>query len=147
MDFLQEIGTDLLKIRTKVNTEITRIIMLRERDTPIETPGECDCGILGNLTTCLSDVVDANAPKANDEEEGEEGGEDGADAAPAEGGDDAMSPVDAVTMCLMNVDSRIGDLYQGIFVQLAEEKREDLKKELDSLKVSTEQTSRAITIS
>ena len=134
---MQEIGTDLLKIRTKVNTEITRIIMLRERDTPIDTPGECDCGILGNLTTCLSDVVDASAPK-DEEGEGEEG-EEGADEAPAEdgeGGDDAMSPVDAVTMCLMNVDSRIGDLYQGIFVQLAEEKREDLKKELDSLKVN-----------
>ena len=111
--------------------EITRIIMLRETSGPPPSTGECDCGVLKNVTDCIRNVeVKVTPPKAEDA-----AGAD-ADAAPAEG--DAggeMSIVDDVTMCLMTVDGRIGALYQQIFVELEEEKRSQFKDELDGLKV------------
>ena len=115
--------------------EITRIIMLRETSGPPPSTGECDCGVLKNVTDCIRNVeVKVTPPKAEDA-----AGAD-ADAAPAEGdaeGDAGgeMSIVDDVTMCLMTVDGRIGALYQQIFVELEEEKRSQFKDELDGLKV------------
>ena len=48
-----------MSVRTKVNTEITRIIMLREtgiiRTTRPE--GECDCGILEEVVDGLNGVI------------------------------------------------------------------------------------------
>ena len=72
-------GKQLLAIRTKVNTEITRMIMLRETTstTPKKT-GECDCGILGEVEEGLDGVVNMNEKEeGGDEGDKEEGGNPG----------------------------------------------------------------------
>merc|ERR1711971_626443 len=122
--------------RTKVNTEITRIIMLRETGggrPPVRT-GECDCGILEDVVDGLNKVIgedeDAEVIEVGAEEaaaapaEGEEG---------AEGGDD-MSPVQGLTMTLMLIDARIEELYNQILTELDEEKRATAFEELTNLK-------------
>jgi len=142
---LKEIGRQLLAVRTKVNGEITRIIMLRETGNPVKPrDGDCDCGILG-------DIVDGLGKVTGDEEEGEvveEGAEGDAaeapeeaaeDAAPAETegegeGGDEMDPVAGLTMVLMMIDARIGELYTEILSELDEEKRTVASEELQYLK-------------
>lgn len=147
---LQEIGKQLLSVRTKVNTEITRIIMLRETGgTPRRPPtGECDCGILEDVVIGLNkvigededaEVIEAGAEEATGDDvapaddaaaapaEGEEGAEG------AEGGDD-MSPVQGLTMTLMLIDTRIEELYNQILTELDEEKRTTAFEELTNLK-------------
>ena len=56
---LKEIGRQLLAVRTKVNGEITRIIMLRETGNTGVVPrdGDCDCGILGEIVEGLGKVT------------------------------------------------------------------------------------------
>jgi len=147
---LQEIGKQLLSVRTKVNTEITRIIMLRETGGTRSRPptGECDCGILEDVVIGLNGVIGED----KDAEVIEEGAEEatGDDAAPAddaaaapaegeegaegaEGGDD-MSPVQGLTMTLMLIDTRIEELYNQILTELDEEKRTTAFEELTNLK-------------
>jgi hypothetical protein len=57
---LQEIGKELLAVRSKINAEITRIIMLREAKGPAAQTrtSECDCGILKEISDGLMEVVD-----------------------------------------------------------------------------------------
>lgn len=150
---LQEIGKQLLSVRTQVNTEITRIIMLRETGGPGVTTktGDCDCGILEEVVTGLNgvigkdkddkdaEVIEAGAEEAAGEDpapaddaaaapaEGEEGAEG------AEGGDD-MSPVQGLTMTLMLIDARIEELYNQILTELDEETRTTAFEELTNLK-------------
>lgn len=147
---LQEIGKQLLSVRTKVNTEITRIIMLRESGGPRRSPptGECDCGILEDVVDGLNkvigedgdaEVIEAGAEEATGDDaapaddaaaapaEGEEGAEG------AEGGDD-MSPIQGLTMTLMLIDARIEELYNQILTELDEEKRTTAFEELTNLK-------------
>jgi hypothetical protein len=52
--------TDFQIIRSKVNAEITRIIMLRESKgpSPQTRQSECDCGILKEISEGLEEVVD-----------------------------------------------------------------------------------------
>lgn len=59
---LQDIGKQLLAVRTKVNTEITRMIMLREATGTVRTApkGECDCGILDEVVDGLNQVVEGD---------------------------------------------------------------------------------------
>jgi hypothetical protein len=89
---LQEIGKQLLSTRTTVNTEITRIIMLRETDfvQPRTIEGDCDCGILGEIVEGLDTVINPGGV-ADDAEVVETGPTDGDAAAPA---DDAPAPAD-----------------------------------------------------
>ena len=54
---LQEIGKELLAIRSKINAEITRIIMLREaKAIPQTRSSECDCGILKEIAEGLQEI-------------------------------------------------------------------------------------------
>lgn len=150
---LQEIGKQLLSVRTKVNTEITRIIMLRETGGTIRRPptGECDCGILEDVVVGLNGVIGEDTDAEVIEEGAEEAtgddaapaddaaaapaeGEEGAEGAEgAEGGDD-MSPVQGLTMTLMLIDTRIEELYNQILTELDEEKRTTAFEELTNLK-------------
>jgi hypothetical protein len=83
---LQDVGKQLLAIRTKVNSEITRMIMLRETTSTVRKgpDDDCDCGVVGEVFDGLDNVINKG------EGEEEEGGED------AEGGgentDDAVLP-------------------------------------------------------
>merc|ERR1712012_1265124 len=129
-DKLKEIGRQLLSVRTKVNGEITRIIMLRETGVIIRTPdGECDCGILKDIVDGLNKVVDQGEEEGEVVEVGQEGAE-GAEGAeeetPEEGGEEGgeeMTPVEGLTMVLMDIDARIGSLYNEILSELDEVKR------------------------
>ena len=71
---LQNIGKQILAVRTKVNTEITRIIMLRDTDfVQVRTvEGDCDCGILKNIVDGLDEVI---KPGGGDDAEVVEAGE------------------------------------------------------------------------
>jgi len=151
---LQEIGKQLLSVRTKVNTEITRIIMLRETGIRRSIPtGECDCGILEDIVDGLNTVIgndkentevieegakeDAGdgAEDAAGDAAGEAAGEDagaGGEAGGEEGGD--VSPVEGLTMTLMMIDQRIEELYNQILTELDEEKRTTAFEELTNLK-------------
>ena len=54
---LQEIGKELLAVRSKINAEITRIIMLREaKSIPQTRTSECDCGIFKEISDGLQEV-------------------------------------------------------------------------------------------
>ena len=82
LNFLSALGKQLLAIRSKANTEITRMIMLREAtgSSPRAPVGECDCGILGEVDEGLNNVVnmgDKDEEKQEDSEAGEEGGNPG----------------------------------------------------------------------
>ena len=58
---LQEIGRELLAVRSKINAEITRIIMLKEaKALPQARSSECDCGILKEISDGLQEVQDAS---------------------------------------------------------------------------------------
>jgi len=151
---LQEIGKQLLSVRTKVNTEITRIIMLRETGggRPPVRSGDCDCGILEDVVVGLNGVIgeedtdaevievgaeeatgDDAAPAEDAAAAPAEGAEDAEGAEGAEGGDD-MSPVQGLTMTLMLIDTRIEELYNEILTELDEEKRTTAFEELTNLK-------------
>merc|ERR1711971_1440305 len=127
--------------RTKVNTEITRIIMLRETGggrPPVRT-GECDCGILEDVVDGLNKVIGEDEDAEVIEVGAEEATGDDAAAAPAEGeegaeGGDDMSPVQGLTMTLMLIDARIEELYNQILTELDEEKRATAFEELTNLK-------------
>jgi hypothetical protein len=46
--------------RSKINAEITRIIMLREaKSAPQTRTSECDCGILKDISDGLQEVIDS----------------------------------------------------------------------------------------
>jgi len=147
---LQEIGKQLLSVRTKVNTEITRIIMLRESGPRSTRPptGDCDCGILEDVVVGLNkvigegegaEVIEVGAEEATGDDAAPA---DDAAAAPAEGeesaegaeGGDDMSPVQGLTMTLMLIDARIEELYNQILTELDEEKRTTAFEELTNLK-------------
>ena len=70
---LQDVGKQLLAIRTKVNSEITRMIMLRESSglTRSRPTDDCDCGILGEVVEGLDNVI--NQGQEKDDEESEDG--------------------------------------------------------------------------
>lgn len=70
---LQDVGKQLLAIRTKVNGEITRMIMLRESEASTRTvpKDDCDCGILGELVEGLDNVI--NQEKKEEDQPAEEG--------------------------------------------------------------------------
>jgi len=156
---LQEIGKQLLSVRTTVNTEITRIIMLRETDfvQPRTPEGDCDCGILGDIVEGLDGVInpgggdDATVVEAGpDDGAGDDAvpaddaaapADDAAETAPADGEDadgaaegGEMSPVEGLTMTLMIIDARIAELYNQILTELDEEKRTKDSGELTMLK-------------
>jgi len=153
---LQEIGKQLLSTRTTVNTEITRIIMLRETDfVSVRTPeGDCDCGILGEIVDGLDTIINPGGA-GDDAEVVEAGPTDGAEdaaapvdgaaapagdgAAPAAGEGDAAeggetSPITGMTMTIMTIDARIAELYNQILTELDEEKRAKDSTELTMLK-------------
>lgn len=55
-----------MAIRTKVNTEITRMIMLRETTASVRPrTGDCDCGILDEVVDGLDQVVDTDNQNQN----------------------------------------------------------------------------------
>jgi len=112
---LQEIGKELLAVRSKINAEITRIIMLREaKAIPQTRSSECDCGILKEISDGLQEVMDNSKAGGND-------------------------TIQMLTMLLMTVDGRIGVLYNEILGQLDEDKRKKATDELKSLKeISTQ---------
>lgn len=153
-DNLKEIGRQLLSVRTKVNGEITRIIMLRE--TGIVRPksdGDCDCGILKDIVDGLNKVVNSGEEEAEVVEVGdEEGAEEAPEETPAEeeegaedsGNEEEMSPVEGLTMVLMDIDARIGSLYNEILSELDEEKRSVASEELQNLKEISSQLNEVI---
>lgn len=133
-------------MRTKVNGEITRIIMLRETGSipKRSSSDECDCGILKDIVSGLDKVVNDGEEEVIEEgaEEGaEEGGEE-AEAPPAEEGEggeeggEEMDPVQGLTMVLMDIDAKIGTLYNDILSELDEVKRQESSDELSNLKVN-----------
>jgi len=135
---LQDVGKELLSIRTKVNNEITRMIMLRESTVTERrvVDDECDCGILGTVVEGLDGVI-----SKGDEEEKEEGGdeEEGGDDAETPAADDdaeatdaagGMDPVTDLTMILMSVDAEIATLYNEILAEMDDEKRTELSDKL-----------------
>ncbi|TRY76845.1 hypothetical protein TCAL_06875 [Tigriopus californicus] len=143
---LQDVGKQLLAIRTKVNGEITRMIMLRESaaTTRSAPKDDCDCGILGELVEGLDNVINQEKNQDDAEEQPnqeariqfpDQEGEDGADAqaqgAAGEGGD---SPVQQLTMLLMTVDAEIRKLYNEILGELDDTARDVLSQELQDLK-------------
>eukprot|EP00095_Tigriopus_kingsejongensis_P007137 maker-scaffold687_size111633-snap-gene-0.26 protein:Tk07137 transcript:maker-scaffold687_size111633-snap-gene-0.26-mRNA-1 annotation:"pollen specific glycine-rich protein grp16" len=140
---LQDVGKQLLAIRTKVNGEITRMIMLRESSASTRTaPKEdCDCGILGELVEGLENVLNK---EKNQEEEGAQdaaGDQEGADDAKAKEGQDegGEDTVQQLTMLLMTVDAEIRSLYNEILGELDDTAREALSNELQDLKsISTQ---------
>ncbi len=70
---LQDIGKQLLAIRTKVNTEITRMIMLREATGTVRIrKDDCDCGILNEVYDGLENIINEGGDK-------DEGAEDDAE--------------------------------------------------------------------
>jgi len=115
---LQDIGKQLLAIRTTVNGKISEIIMLRENLVVGTTGGDeedCDAGILPEVLASLDAVI----ATATDEK--------------AAGGEED-EPVAMLTMVLMTVDGRIGSLYNEILGQLDEAKRGKANNELLQLK-------------
>jgi len=88
-DKLQDVGKQLLAIRTKVNGEITRMIMLRETTGTVRKrpDDDCDCGVVGEVFDQLDSLVnkgkkdkDADIVEEGDQEgegEVEDGGEPG----------------------------------------------------------------------
>jgi hypothetical protein len=92
---LQDVGKQLLSIRTKVNGEITLMIMLRESSGPsTRDSGDCDCGILGDVVKGLDEVIDMGEEKGDEDdaeivEEGDdaEGDRTDAVACDTDGGD------------------------------------------------------------
>ena len=63
---LQDIGKQLLAIRTKVNAEITRMIMLRESTGIVrKATDDCDCGILDEIVTGMDDILNAESQEEN----------------------------------------------------------------------------------
>jgi len=152
-DKLKEIGRQLLSVRTKVNVEITRIIMLRE--TGIVRPksdGDCDCGILKDIVDGLNKVVNSGEEET---EVVEVGDEEGAEEVPEEetpaeeegaedSGEGEMSPIEGLTMVLMDIDARIGSLYNEILSELDEEKRSVASEELQNLKEISSQLNEVI---
>jgi len=150
---LQEIGRQILQVRTNVNAEITRIIMLRETGNVIPVPrGDCNCGILPSIVEGLDNVVmdkekatvDGDAVVVDAASEDEPAADDTAPAAdgadeeePAEGGE--MSPIEGLTMTLMIIDQEISRLYNEILSAIDEEKRKTSSDELTNLKeISTQ---------
>ena len=68
----QDVGKQLLAIRTKVNTEITRMIMLRESTGQVRArKDDCDCGILGEVVDGLDGVLNQDKDEETVVEEGE----------------------------------------------------------------------------
>jgi len=111
---LQEVGKLLLTIRTKVNGKITQLIMLRENGIVTDVGGDCpDCDFLKKIKTDLDTVIEGG--------EGEEG---------AEGGQE----VTLLTMLLMTIDQRIGNLYNIILGEVDEGPRTKASDELRQLK-------------
>lgn len=133
---LQDVGKQLLAIRTKVNGEITRMIMLRESEASTRTvpKDDCDCGILGELVEGLDNVINQEKKEEDQPAEEDQEGEDGADAQAqgAEAGDD--NPVQQLTMLLMTVDAEIRTLYNEILGELDDAARDALSQELQDLK-------------
>jgi len=128
---LQEIGRQLLAIRTTVNGKIGELIMLRESSASggrdggggaSGGEGDCDCGVLDEVLQGLDEVINTANKKKKD-------GDD--DAAETEEG---QEPVARLTMVLMTVDARIGSLYNEILGQLDEAKRAKAANELRNLK-------------
>ncbi len=73
-DKLQDVGKQLLAIRTKVNAEITRMIMLRESTGKVRAIiDDCDCGILGEVMQGLDKVLQKEAEKEDDADVAEGG--------------------------------------------------------------------------
>ncbi len=67
---LQAVGKQLLSIRSKVNTEITRMIMLRQsKGVPRRQKDDCDCGILGEVFDGLEAIIKEGEEKPDGEEE------------------------------------------------------------------------------
>lgn len=133
-------------MRTKVNGEITRIIMLRETGSipKRSSDDECDCGILKDIVAGLDKVVNDGEEEVVVEEGAEEGGEEAAEEAPPAEGEEGeaggeegeMDPVQGLTMVLMDIDAKIGTLYNDILSELDEVKRQEASDELSNLKVS-----------
>lgn len=127
---LQDVGKQLLAIRTKTNSEITRMIMLRESKVAptLRSSDACDCGILGQLEEQLDAVVnkgdmkeEANATETDDMAAGN------------------GNPLTDLNMILMDVDAEIRKLYSTILSTLDDEAREKLSTELQNIKaISTE---------
>jgi len=111
-DALQDIGRQLLSIRTKVNGEITRLIMLTD-NIIIPTDVCDDCKFLGTVRTSLEEVITDNEKK----EDGAEGTE-----------------IKMLTMLLMTIDARVGTLYNNILGELEEADRKKFSDELNQLK-------------
>jgi len=125
---LQEIGRQLLAIRTTVNGKITQLIMLRESTPIVDVGGEdCDCGILSEVRKGLDEVISSSNEKKDESAEGD-------DNKDADNSEDEDEPVARLTMVLMSVDSRIGSLYNEILGQLDEGKRNKASEELRYLK-------------
>lgn len=135
---LQEVGKQLLAIRTRVNGEITNMIMLRTALVRRVTTGDCDCGILPDVVEGLTGLTE----KKDDKEEGDgevveegdepaEGDNEAEGKSGEEGGDDKIG---ALTMILMDVDAEIRNLYNLILSELDEEKREELSEKLQDHK-------------
>lgn len=137
---LQEVGKQLLAIRTKVNVEITRMLMLRESSGTVRSSSkkdDCDCGILDEVFEGLEAVI--NAGKEGEAEEVVEEG-DADDAEVREGGEGeegaagSEDPVQQLTMLLMSVDAEIKSLYNQILGELDDDARAKLSEDLQDLK-------------
>jgi len=119
---LQDIGKQLLAIRTTVNGKISELIMLRENiivGSSDSDDEDCDAGILPELLASLDEVIAVGTKGEVDEKAAEDAAED---------------PVAMLTMVLMTVDGRIGTLYNEILGQLDEAKRRKANDELLQLK-------------
>jgi len=119
---LQDIGKQLLAIRTTVNGKISELIMLRENiivGSSDSDDEDCDAGILPEVLASLDEVIAGGTGGEIDEKSAEDGGDD---------------PVAMLTMVLMTVDGRIGTLYNEILGQLDEAKRNKANAELLQLK-------------
>ena len=126
------------------------------RETGIVRPksdGDCDCGILKDIVDGLNKVVNSGEEEAEVVEVGdEEGAEEAPEETPAEeeegtedsGNEEEMSPVEGLTMVLMDIDARIGSLYNEILSELDEEKRSVASEELQNLKEISSQLNEVI---
>jgi len=127
---LQEVARLLLSIRTKVNGEITRLIMINNTGrAPPSGGGECpECEFLATMKTKLEEVIDGK--EGEGDAEAEAGGEEN-----AEEDSGANFSITMLTMLLMDIDARVGTLYNSILAEVEDEgKREELSTELRQLK-------------
>jgi len=130
---LAEIGKDLLAIRKKTNEKITMIIMLREARVTTRITGD-DCGLgelYDEIKAQYNKIVEDNANLPDAKELDPEAPE-------------VKAQVEAITMALMMVDTKIGEMYEAVSAEKLAGEETILSERFEDLKEISKQTNKLL---